>query len=141
MDATDRDRASEPLGGHADGIADVQGWSAVVHTLAIGVTQHQKVDVAKSRPLDLWTRIAERVRRLPNALPGKVWVSDAFERRRDELLGMKYITDASKALAKESETAPDCEKRLEERYIEKLLRELGVFPKAYRNSPKKRRRT
>jgi hypothetical protein len=141
MDATDRDCAAEPLVGHADGIASVQGSSAVVHALPIGLKQSQKVDVAHSRPFDIWTRTAERFCRLPNALLGKKWVPVAFERRRDELLGMKNITDASAALAKESETAPDCEKRLEERYIEKLLRENGVFLKKYRNSPKKRRRT
>jgi hypothetical protein len=64
-------------------------------------------------------------------LSGKEWVPIAFERRRDELLAMD-ITGASHALAEESKTADDCAKPLTARYIEKLLRELRVFPKAHR---------
>ena len=70
-------------------------------------------------------------------LSGKRWVSNAYDRRPDELLAMG-ITGASEALAEESKTAPDCAKPLTARYIEKLLRELGRFPKAHRGSPKQR---
>jgi hypothetical protein len=69
-------------------------------------------------------------------LSGKMWVPVAFERRHNELLQMS-ITDASCALHEESKTAPDCAKQLEARYIEKELRALGVFPKAFRG-PKQR---
>ena len=48
------------------------------------------------------------------------------------------ITYASHALAKELETAPDCAKPLKARYIEKLLRDLDVWPKARRNTSKQR---
>jgi hypothetical protein len=68
-------------------------------------------------------------------LSGKSWVSKAYARRPDELHAMG-ITGASKALAGESKTAADCAKPLTARYIEKLLRELAVFPKAPRGSPK-----
>jgi hypothetical protein len=72
-------------------------------------------------------------------LSGKEWVPTAFDRRRDELLAMGTITKASDALAEESWTAADCAKQpLQARYIEKLLRELGVFPKANRNPPRQR---
>ena len=64
-------------------------------------------------------------------LSGKRWVSNAYDRRPDELLAMG-ITGASEALAEESKTAPDCAKPLTARYIEKLLRGLGTFPKAPR---------
>jgi len=70
-------------------------------------------------------------------LSGKQWVSNAYARRPDELFPMG-ITGASKALAEESKTAPDCAKPLIARYIEKLLRGLGRFPKAHRGSPKQR---
>jgi hypothetical protein len=70
-------------------------------------------------------------------LSGKKWVPIAFDRRRDELLAMN-ITDASLVLEKESETAPDCAKPVKHRYIEKLLRDLSVWPKACRNSSKQR---
>jgi hypothetical protein len=70
-------------------------------------------------------------------LSGKRWVSNAYGRRPDELLAMG-ITGASEALAEESKTAPDCAKPLIARYIEKLLRERGTFPKAHRGSPKQR---
>src|SRR5262245_32833180 len=66
-------------------------------------------------------------------LSGKQWVRVAYARRPDELLAMG-ITGASEALAKESESAADCAKPLTARYIEKLLRELKVFPKAHRGS-------
>src|SRR5262249_55421464 len=66
-------------------------------------------------------------------LSGKQWVPVAYARRPDELHAMG-ITGASEALAGESKTAPDCAKPLTARYIEKLLRELKVFPKAHRGS-------
>jgi len=123
------DQAAEPASG-----------KPVVKPVSIGIQQAQKIDPAHARPLDLWTRIAQRVYRLPNPLPGKVWVPAAFERRRDELLA-KSITDASHALHEESKTDPDCAKELKPRYIEELLGKLNLWPKAYRNSPKKRRRS
>ena len=70
-------------------------------------------------------------------LSGKRWVPKAYARRSDDLLAMG-ITGASEALAEESSNAADCAKRLTKRYIEKLLRELGRFPKAHRGSPKQR---
>jgi hypothetical protein len=70
---------------------------------------------------------------------GKAWVPIAYERRAGELFAMG-ITGASEALAKESKTAPDCAKPLKARYIEKLLRERGMFVKARRNSPKQRQK-
>jgi hypothetical protein len=70
-------------------------------------------------------------------LSGKQWVSKTYARRPNALLAMG-ITGASKALAEESKTAPDCAKPLTARYSEKLLRDLGVFPKAHRGSPKQR---
>jgi hypothetical protein len=66
-------------------------------------------------------------------LSGKRWVSNAYDRKPNELLAMG-ITGASEALAEESKTAPDCAKPLTARYIEKLLRGLGTFPKAPRGS-------
>ena len=71
----------------------------------------------------------------PQKLSGTAWVPIAFDRRRGELRAMS-ITDASRALAHESKTAPDCAKPLKARYIEKLLRDLNVWPKARRNSSK-----
>ena len=70
-------------------------------------------------------------------LSGKRWVLNAYGRRPNELLAMG-ITGASEALAEESKTAPDCAKPLTARYIEKLLRGLGRFPKTHRGSPKQR---
>jgi hypothetical protein len=70
-------------------------------------------------------------------LSGKQWVSKTYARRPNALLAMG-ITGASKALAEESKTAPDCAKPLTARYSEKLLRDLRVFPKAHRGSPKQR---
>ena len=67
------------------------------------------------------------------------WVDVAYARRHDELLEMG-ITAASKELVAESQNAPDCAKPFEEdkpRYAEKLLRDLGVFPKARRGAPKR----
>jgi hypothetical protein len=79
-------------------------------------------------------RPSSRVRKLS----GKAWVPVAYARRADELLAMT-ITEASDALAEEtSKPASDCAKPLKARYIEKLLRELGMFPKARRGSPKQR---
>jgi hypothetical protein len=68
-------------------------------------------------------------------LSGKAWVPEAYAQRPNELLAMG-ITDASRALAEASKI--DCAKPLEARYIEKLLRGLGTFPKAHRGSPKQR---
>jgi hypothetical protein len=74
----------------------------------------------------------------PQKLSGTAWVPIAFDRRRGELRAMS-ITDASDALAHESKTAPDCAKKpLKARYIEKLLRDLDVWPKARRSSSKQR---
>src|SRR5262245_43887066 len=70
-------------------------------------------------------------------LPGKAWVPVAYARRPDALLAMG-ITGASIALAEESKTALDCAKPLTVGYIKNRLRELEVFPKARRNSPKQR---
>jgi hypothetical protein len=70
-------------------------------------------------------------------LSGKQWVAATYERTPKELLAMG-ITGASEALAKKSETALDCAKPLTARYIEKLLRDLNTFPKAYRGSLKQR---
>jgi hypothetical protein len=64
-------------------------------------------------------------------LSGKEWVPEAYARRPNELLAMG-ITGASKVLAEESKNAADCAKPLTARYIEKLLRGLGTFPKAPR---------
>jgi len=64
-------------------------------------------------------------------LSGKEWVPEAYARRPGALLAMG-ITGASEALAEESSNAADCGKRLNARYIEKLLRELGAFPKVRR---------
>ncbi|HEY1877358.1 MAG TPA: hypothetical protein VGG66_07790 [Rhizomicrobium sp.] len=108
-------------------------------SVVIGIKQDQKVRTFQSRAVDLWAQIAQRARRLPNPLMGKKWVPGAFGRRRDELRVMN-ITDASRELARESETAPDSSKPLDARYIEKLLRDLNVWPKAFRNSPKRHRK-
>jgi hypothetical protein len=67
------------------------------------------------------------------------WVDVAYARRPDELLAMG-ITAASKVLIAESQNAPDCAKPFEQdkpRYAEKLLRDLGMFPKAHRGAPKR----
>ena len=70
-------------------------------------------------------------------LSGKNWVPKAYARRPNELLAMG-ITGASGVLAEESKNAADCTKPLKARYIEQRLRELEVFPKAHRGSPKQR---
>jgi hypothetical protein len=70
-------------------------------------------------------------------LIGKKWVPVAFERRREELLALT-ITEAGRRLAEESKTAPDCAKPLKPRSAEKLLRNLGLWPQAFRGSPKQR---
>jgi hypothetical protein len=78
----------------------------------------------------------------PSKLSRKKWVADHYARRRDELLTMG-ITAASRALVAESQNAPDCAKPFEQdkpRYAEKLLRDLGVFLKAPRGSPKRRKK-
>src|SRR5262249_32007085 len=81
---------------------------------------------AQSQPQSSNSPIAE----VPK-LSGKKWVPVAYARRPNELLAMG-ITGASEALAEESKNAADCAKRLNARYIEKLLRELGVFQKVRR---------
>jgi len=70
-------------------------------------------------------------------LSGKEWVEAAFKRRPDELLKLG-ISKAGETLAKESEAALDCAKRLGKGHCINLLRELKVFPKKPRNSPKQR---
>jgi hypothetical protein len=65
---------------------------------------------------------------------GKEWVREVFERKRDELLAMG-ITDAGRLLA--SQTPPDG-KPVKPRWAEKILSGLGVWPKAFRGSPKQR---
>jgi len=70
-------------------------------------------------------------------LSGKEWVEAAFKRRPDELLKLG-ISKAGETLAKESKTAPDCAKPLGKGHCINLLRELKVFPKKPRNSPKQR---
>jgi hypothetical protein len=138
---TDHDCTSEPLVGHADGVASVQGRSApVVHKLSFDVKQDQKLSVDrefKSKVTDLWTGIVEKARRWSRSLPVKVLVPMAFERRRDELLKMG-ITAASHALKEESGTADNEPPRV--RYIEELLSKLEVFPVAWRNPAKKRKK-
>lgn len=70
-------------------------------------------------------------------LSGKEWVPIAYRRRADELHpDLVNITTASSQLATESETAADCVKPLEARYIEKELRKLNIWPKKPRGSPK-----
>jgi hypothetical protein len=64
---------------------------------------------------------------------GKEWVSEVFERRRDELLAIG-ITDAGRLLA--SQTPPDG-KPVKRRWAEKIMRDCG-YPKAFRGSPKQR---
>jgi len=68
-------------------------------------------------------------------LSGKEWVRVAYERRSKELRAMT-ITDAAHALAKESKTASDCAKSLGKGHCTNLLRELNVWSKKPRNSPK-----
>jgi hypothetical protein len=70
-------------------------------------------------------------------LSGKEWIPLAFARRRDELLALT-ITEAGHRLAEESKTAPDCAKPLKPRTAEKLLRNLGLWPQAFRGLPKQR---
>jgi hypothetical protein len=89
MGAGNHDCTSEPLVGHADriasvstagagradGVANVQRSSAVVHTLSIGVTQDQKPHVVRtfqSTANDLRTGIVERVRRRVRAAIARV---------------------------------------------------------------------
>jgi hypothetical protein len=68
------------------------------------------------------------------------WVAAAYARRPDALRAMG-ITAASIELIRESQNAPDCAKPFDKpRYAEKLLRGLGVFPKARRNSLKRRKK-
>ena len=75
----------------------------------------------------------------PSPLSGKEWVPVAFERRRDELAAMPNITEAARALATESATAPDLAKRpLSVGYCRDELRKLNVWPQKPRNSPKRR---
>jgi hypothetical protein len=78
---------------------------------------------------------------LPDAAPalvrklsGKEWVSTNF---KAELRALT-ITEAANALAKRSETASNCIKPLQPRYVEKVLRDFGLWPKAPRGSPKQR---
>jgi hypothetical protein len=78
----------------------------------------------------------------PSKLSRKKWVAVHCARRPDELRAMG-ITAASKALVAESQNAPDCAKPFEQdkpRYAEKLLRDLGFFPKARRGSPKRHKK-
>ena len=79
----------------------------------------------------LFQQLHQRASSPVRKLSGKEWVPAAYARRPGELLAMG-ITDASKALAAESKTAPDCVKPLTVGYIKNLLRENGAFPKAYR---------
>jgi hypothetical protein len=67
-------------------------------------------------------------------LSGKVWVSSNF---KSELLDLT-ITEAANLLAKQSETAANCIKPLQPRYVEKVLRDLGLWPKVPWGSPKQR---
>jgi hypothetical protein len=71
---------------------------------------------------------------LARKLSGKAWVSSNF---KSELLDLT-ISGAAKVLAKQSETAADCSKPLQPRYVEKVLRDLDHWPKAPRGSPKQR---
>jgi len=70
-------------------------------------------------------------------LSGKAWVPLAYARRPNELLAMG-ISDAARVLANEYETY--CGKPLKPRSVEKILRGLGIWTKAFRGSPKQRRK-
>src|SRR5262245_18812974 len=84
----------------------------------------------------LFDKTAVRPAQLPSVASvrksGKEWISDAFGQRRDELLRMG-ITDASRALAYEPQTAPDT-KPMKPRSADKLLRNLDLWRKANRGS-------
>jgi hypothetical protein len=83
--------------------------------------------------LDLLSHAPAKSRKLT----GKEWVKNAYERRADELHpDIMDITEAGRELSKESKTAPDCAKPLGEGHCTNLLRELNVWPKKPRNSPK-----
>jgi hypothetical protein len=71
---------------------------------------------------------------LVRKLSGKEWVSSNL---KSELLALT-ITEAANVLAKQSETAANCIKPLQPRYVEKVLRDLGHWPKAPGGSPKQR---
>ena len=109
--------------------------------------EHRTIHAAFNRAEGVWVepleaghylaRLAESISpatarppKIPK-LSGKEWVPEAYARRPGALLAMG-ITGASEALAEESSNAADCAKRLNARYIEKLLRELGAFPKVRR---------
>jgi hypothetical protein len=64
-------------------------------------------------------------------LSRKKWIPVAFDRRRGALLAMG-ISAAARELAKESLTAQDCAGPMTDRWAEKLLRDSGAFPQAYR---------
>jgi hypothetical protein len=70
-------------------------------------------------------------------LSGKEWIRVALDRRRAELLAMT-ITEAGDKLSKESETAPDCAKPLSVGHCINLLRDLNVWSKKPRKSPRQR---
>src|SRR5262245_1115999 len=75
-------------------------------------------------------------------LSGKKWVPIAYTRRADTLRPMT-ITEAARALAEESKTAPDRAKPLSEGYIKNELRKLNVWepqPRNPLNPPQQRRK-
>jgi hypothetical protein len=82
---------------------------------------------ASKKSKKLWRKPSPPVRKIS----GKEWVPIAFERRRAELFTMG-ITEAARALANESEKAPDCAKALKARSVENLLRDNKYFPKKSR---------
>jgi hypothetical protein len=64
-------------------------------------------------------------------LSGKEWIPAAYKRRKAEFDAKRMnITDRSRELATESNSAPDCEKPLDARYIEGLLRSLDLHPRS-----------
>lgn len=69
-------------------------------------------------------------------LTGKEWIAAELE-RAPELRALS-ITDAARRLAKKSETARNCAKRLSEGRCINLLRDCFDWPKKPRNSPKQR---
>jgi hypothetical protein len=98
--------------------------------------RRERLERLQIEELERWERLRDnRVSPSPpvSKLSGKAWVPVAYARRPKELLAMG-ITKASRVLAAEYET--DCARRLTARYVEKQLRKLGAFQKAYRGSPK-----
>jgi hypothetical protein len=132
-------RALEQRVGHDDQPEELLEWEKAwvqigraLETWSQNLCEALEIQPALKLPDD-WASPSPPV----DKLSGKKWVPIAYARRPNELLGMT-ITEASHALFEESKTASDCAKPLKPRYIEKRLRELGSFPRARRNPPKRR---